>query len=58
MQKDERWSEIHKEGDRLMETDKSSKISTRVVAWVNDMAGGERKGEMERDIVRSGMRGI
>lgn len=59
MQKEERWSEIQiQERQRLMEADKPSRISMRVTTCVDDTAGGERKGEMQRDIVSSGMRGV
>lgn len=41
-----------------MGADRPSGMSTRVTACMDDTAAGERKGEMERDIVRSGMRGV
>lgn len=41
-----------------MEIDKSSQVNKTVAACMNDTAGGERKGKMERDIVSSGMRGV
>lgn len=41
-----------------MGVDKPSRIRTRVATCVDDTAGGERKGEMWRDIVSSGMRGV
>lgn len=37
---------------------KSSQVNKAVAACKNDMAGGERKGKMERDIASSGMRGV
>jgi len=41
-----------------MGVDKPSRISIRVATCVDDTAAGERKGEMQRDIVSSGMRGV
>lgn len=41
-----------------MGVDKPGRISTRVTTCMDDTAGGGRKGEMERDIVSSGMRGV
>lgn len=41
-----------------MGVDKPSRISMRVATCVDDTAGGERKGKMQRDIVSSGMRGV
>lgn len=59
MQEKERWGENTDLGrQEMMRVDKPSRISTRVATCVDDTAGGERKGEMERDIASSGMRGV
>lgn len=41
-----------------MGADKPGRMSTRLATCVDDTAGGERKGEMEGDIVSCGMRGV
>lgn len=53
-----RYRYMETESDGSRQTKQNKHNGGRLATCLDDTAGGERKGEMERDIESSGMRGV